>query len=333
MSGTARGPGSEAALATAPGREEMAVREGREARGSEDCRTVAVIPAYNEERFIGSVVLGARRYADRVIVVDDGSTDATAEVAEAAGALVARHGENRGKGVALNTGFRLAAELCPEAVVMLDADGQHRPDEIQQVLEPVLAGEADIAVGSRYVEEGNAIPPHRVWGHHVFAALTSALTGVRVCDSQCGFRAFSRAAVDVICFCSDGFSVESEMQFLAREHGLKLVETPISAVYADRPKRSVVAHGLMVVGGIVRLVGQYRPLLYFGLSGALALLVGLGWGVVVVERFRQTGQLAVGYTLLCVLLALTGVILTSTGIMLHSIRALLLGLLKDRRGR
>ena len=310
--------------------QEASQRDGREAG---DCDTVAVIPAYNEERFIGSVVLRALNYADVVIVVDDGSNDATAEIAEAAGAVVLRHGENQGKGVALNTGFRRARELCPRAVVMLDADGQHQPEEICQVLAPIRSGEADIAVGSRYLEKETGVPKHRVWGHWAFSTLTNLLSGVRVTDSQCGFRAFSPAAVEATTFASNGFSVESEMQFLAKEHNLKVVETPITALYQDKPKRPALAHGLMVLNGVLRLVGQYRPLLFFGLSGFVALLIGMGWGVVVVDRFRATGQLAIGYTLLCVLFTLTGVILTSTGIMLHSIRALLINLLNGRHER
>ena len=123
------------------------------------------------------------------------------------------------------------------------------------------------------------------------------------------------------------------MQFLAKEHDLKMVETPITALYQDKPKRPVLAHGLMVLSGVLRLVGQYRPLLFFGLAGFVALLVGVSWGMVVVDRFRSTGKLATGYTLLCVLLTLIGVILTSTGIMLHSIRALMMSLLKDRHER
>ncbi len=311
---------------------EMTSREERDTDRAGDCRTVAVIPAYNEERFIGSVVLQARHYADRVIVVDDGSTDGTAELAEAAGAVVLRHERNQGKGVALNTGFRMASELCPAAVVILDADGQHRPDEIEQVLRPVLAGEADIAVGSRYLEQASAIPTHRVWAHRVFASLTNVLTGVRVMDSQCGFRAFSRAAVDTISFCSDGFSVESEMQFLAKEHNLKLVETPISAVYRDKPKRPAMAHGLLVLNGILRLVGQYRPLLFFGVPGMVMLLAGLGWGTYVVDIYSRTKQLAVGYTMISLLLAIMGMISLSTGVILHSVRGLLIDYFRTMEG-
>ena len=267
-------------------------------------RIVAVIPAYNEERFIGSVVLNAQKHADAVIVVDDGSTDATAEIARAAGAIVVQHDRNRGKGMAFNTGFRKARELHPDAIVTLDGDGQHLTEEMPSVLTPVLAGEADIVVGSRYLDGGGRVPRYRIWGHRVFTSLTNLVSGVRVTDSQSGFRAFSPRALEAITFSSSGFSVESEMQFLAHEHDLRMAEVPITADYAERPKRPVVAHGLTVLNGVLRLVGQYRPLLFFGVPGMVLLLVGLGWGAWVVKIYQSTQQLAVGYTLISVLLVI-----------------------------
>jgi glycosyltransferase involved in cell wall biosynthesis len=114
-------------------------------------RVIALIPAYNEERCIGSVILRARAYVDDVIVVDDGSRDATARVAEAAGARLIRHGENRGKGQALTTDFRAARKLRPDVLVILDSDGQHSPDEIPLLVAAMREHEADMVVGSRYV--------------------------------------------------------------------------------------------------------------------------------------------------------------------------------------
>jgi len=294
-------------------------------------RVVAIIPAYNEARTIGSVVLQTCRHADTVIVVDDGSSDATAEIAAAAGALVVRHEVNRGKGAALNTGFCKARELDPLAIVMLDGDGQHQPEEVPQVLAPILAGEADMVVGSRYLEKECGVPRHRILGHRAFTWLTNLASGLRVSDSQSGFRAFSPRAVECVNFASRGFSVESEMQFLAHEHGLRLAEVPITADYVDKPKRPVLAHGLMVLNGVLRLVGQYRPLLFFGLTGLFLLLLGTGWGWWVVVIYSRTKQLAIGYALISVLLTVLGSLSLFSGIMLHSVRALLmeLGPLRD----
>jgi glycosyltransferase involved in cell wall biosynthesis len=290
-------------------------------------KIIAVIPAYNEERFIGSIVLKAHRYADTIIVVDDGSTDATAHIAEAAGAIVIRHEQNKGKGVALNTGFRRARELNPDVVISLDADGQHVPEEMTIVAAPVLGGQADIAVGSRYLEKKSNVPLHRIWGHVVFNFMTNRVAGVALTDSQSGFRAFSPHAINALSFHSNGFAVESEMQFLAQEHKLRVTEVPITIHYHDPPKRSVIAHGLIVLNGILRLVGQYRPLLFFTVPGIILLVVGLIWGIWVVNIYRRLQILAVGYALISVFFSLVGVLALFTGVILHSMRGLLLDLI------
>jgi glycosyltransferase involved in cell wall biosynthesis len=283
---------------------------------------VAIIPAYDEARYIGSVVLMTRRFVETVIVVDDGSHDETAQIAEAAGALVIRHSHNAGKGVALNTGFQRARQLHPQAVVMLDADWQHQPEQIGQVIAPVLRGEADIVVGSRYLEAGSDVPAQRVVGHWGFTHLTNLTSGVHLTDSQSGYRAFSPAALDVLSFRSHSFSVESEMQFLARQHKLRVVEVPITIRYLDRPKRSLMSHGWTVLNGLLRLVAANRPLLFFGVPGALAVLLGAVLGVQVIETYNRTLTLAVGTALQVVILVLGGMFFLITGIMLHAIRIL-----------
>jgi glycosyltransferase involved in cell wall biosynthesis len=298
----------------------------RAGTGEGPSRIVAVIPAYNEERYIGSVVLKVRRYVDAVIVVDDGSVDSTAEIAQAAGAIVLRHEHNRGKGVALNTGFRKARELDPDAIVVLDGDSQHLPAEMPSVLAPIVGGEADIVVGSRYLVGRGRVPRGRSWGHRAFTFLTNVTSGVRVTDSQSGFRAFSPRALEAVILSSSGFSAESEMQFLAREHDLCMIEVPITADYREKAKRPVIAHGLLVLNGLLRLVGQYRPLLFFGVPGLVMLLAGLGWGAWVVKIYQSTHTLAVGYALISVLLSILGSLSLFAGIILHSIRALLIEL-------
>jgi glycosyltransferase involved in cell wall biosynthesis len=317
------------------------------------CRISAVIPAFNEDRFIGSVVLKVRNYVHEVIVVDDGSQDTTAVIAGSAGATVLTHGGNLGKGAALNTGLAHARELESDAVVLMDADGQHDPAEIPAVAKWILGCDhcqdpcswgnefarapapdtppppmdmplkADIVIGSRYLVDLSAVPRHRIWGHRVFNHITRLISGVRSTDSQSGFRAVSPKALQVLTFSSSGFSVESEMQFLAAEHDLVIAEAPITIAYQEKPKRSVIQHGLLVIDGILRLTGQYRPLLFFGLPGAIILLLGLAWGWYVVDIYRRLQQLAVGYAMISVLLTLIGMIALSTGVILHSIRGLL----------
>ncbi len=302
---------------------------------SQRAHRVVLIPAYNEERFIGSLVLQARRYADTVIVVDDGSSDETTRVAKDAGATLLLHEINRGKAMALNSGFfyiRLMKELEDKtvAVVTLDGDGQHHCSDIPAVTAPILADQADIVIGSRFLGVKSKIPGWRIFGQVALTAATNLSSGFNVTDSQSGFRAFSRQALECLDFESEGFSVESEMQFIAQENHLRVVEVPITAIYKEPSKRNPVKQGMNVLNGILTLAGQYRPLLVFGGIGLVLLLVGMGWGVDVVSRFYRTHELAVGYALICLLLSIMGMVMMSTGIILHTVRALLLNILQKK---
>jgi len=281
-----------------------------------------VIPAFNESRFIGSVVLGLKRYPVDILVVDDGSSDNTAEIAQAAGAEVLRLPANQGKGAALNAGLAHIRQAAPDAIAIIDADGQHLPEELEQVVRPILEGEADIVIGSRYLQGTSNTPSHRIFGHKVMNFFTGVFSGVQASDSQSGYRAFSPRAYQLLTFTSNGFSVESEMQFLASQHALKIVDVPVTIQYLEKQKRSPWRQGASVLYGILRLTGQYRPLLYFSLPGVVSLLAGLIWGLIVINRYRIYGRLAIGYAMICVLLCLIGVSMFSTGITLHSMRAL-----------
>jgi glycosyltransferase involved in cell wall biosynthesis len=286
------------------------------------CNVSVIIPAFNEARFIGSVVLGLKRRPVAILVVDDGSSDDTAEIAQAAGADVLQLASNQGKGAALNAGLDVVRKDVPDAVVIIDADGQHLPEELDCVLRPILEDRADIAIGSRYLENTSNTPNHRKFGHKVMNFFTSLFSGVKVTDSQSGYRAFSPRAYGLLNFNARDFSVESEMQFLASEHNLKVVDVPVTIQYLDKEKRSPWKQGATVLYGILRLTGQYRPLLYFSMPGLVSLLAGVIWGLIVIDRYRVFGRLAIGYAMICVLLCLIGLTLFSTGITLHSMRAL-----------
>ena len=287
-------------------------------------RVVVVVPAYNEERFIGSLILKILLFPVKVIVIDDGSSDNTAFIADAAGASVIRLEKNVGKGAALNAGFYAARLLDPDVIVTIDGDGQHLATDLPAMIQPVLNDQADIVIGSRYLQPTSQVPRHRVLGHLFFNIVTGVATGVSVTDSQSGYRAFSRRAYNADIFHSRNFSVEAEMQFQAREHKLRVAEVPITIRYNDKPKRSVIGQGSMVLTGILRLMGQYRPLLFFGLPGSLLLITGIFFGIWVVDIYSRLQTLAVGYAMISVLMSVIGMLLLSTGIILHSIRGLII---------
>jgi glycosyltransferase involved in cell wall biosynthesis len=207
----------------------------------------ALLPAYNEEISIGSVVLRTKQYADRVIVIDDGSSDRTAEVAALAGAEVLRHKVNQGKGAALKTGF---GSMNGSAVIItIDTDGQHDPADIPRLAEPILKGEADMVNGSRYLN-GNKkdTPLYRRLGQKVLDAATNMDSGLSVTDSQSGFRAFAPSAKEAFHFKQNGLAIESEMLADAAAAGLRIQEVEIGVRYdVDGSSEHPVAHGVRVL--------------------------------------------------------------------------------------
>ena len=242
------------------------------------------IPAYNEEIGIGSVVLAVWEYADEVLVIDDGSTDRTAQIARNAGARVIEHAENRGKGHALRTLLETVRDTEFDALVLLDADGQHVATDIPTVQEPVLDGDCDIAIGSRYTGGiASTTPFHRRVGQRILDFLTTSTTGQSVTDSQSGFRALSADAVQAMRIQTDGYGVESEMIRNATEADLQIEEVPIEVRYRDIDGQTMnpVRHGLSVVSVLVQLFRDCHPLLFFSVLRLVLLLVGTLIGIVI----------------------------------------------------
>lgn len=253
---------------------------------------VVGIPAYNEAATIGSVVIAAGRHADEVVVVDDGSLDSTPEIAREAGATVVRQGKNRGKGASVRRAIEYARENGVERFVLLDGDWQHDPSEIPRLLEPIEAGEADIVVGSRYVDrESGRTPLYRRIGQVILDTLTMFGTGTYLSDSQSGFRALGRNAIERIDIRETGFGVETEMLRSAADEGLVVTEVPISINY-DVPAPNTANsffHGFSVVDTVLRIVRDRRPLLFFGVPGITLMAFGLGYGALTMSVY-ETGQ-------------------------------------------
>ncbi len=194
--------------------------------------TIIVIPAYNEEKRIADVVRAARPFADGVLVVDDGSTDATAAVARAAGARIGTHCENPGPGAATMTGSEAARRRGAATIITLDADGQHDPRDSAQLLEPIRRGAADIVFANRFGIK-NHIPFIRRVFNGIGNMLTFLAAGKWVSDSQCGFKVFGPRAVAEIDLRMNGFEFCTEIVREAAVHHWRIAEVPVKVVYSE----------------------------------------------------------------------------------------------------
>jgi len=285
-----------------------------------DRHTLAVIPCYNEEATIGSVVLKAKRHVDEVLVVNDGSIDDTAKIASDAGAIVISHKKNEGKSVGIRTGFKYALANNFDYVITLDGDGQHNPDEIQNVLGNLLNNGHDISIGLR---SGNRteMPKWRRVGKRMLDYATSFGNGGYLTDSQSGFRAFNKKAITGLIskLKGDAFSVESEQLIKAHELGLKVDHTHVTCKYKnlDTSTKGPAYHGFSVLRYIIWLVAEKRPLLFLGVPGFFLVLLGLIFGIQVLQYYNQTHVFLVSYAILISILLIIGALSMFMGLMLN----------------
>lgn len=282
---------------------------------------IVVIPAYNEELVIGSIVLKALRQVEKVIVVDDGSKDRTAEVAAYAGAEVIRMEKNMGKAHALVAGLNRARDLGCTAAVTLDGDGQHRTQEIPRVVTPVLEGKADLVIGSRFLDKVNGVPFYRRVGQKTLDVFTEIGSGQKCTDTQSGFRAFSQKALNNLNFTSTDYNIESDMITHFASLGLTILEAPITARYEvpHKHKKNPVTHGLGVLAGIINLISYKRPLLAFGIPGFIMIVAGLISEIWVFTELYATNTFHYLYAISSAFILMLGMLLVIAGLILNAL--------------
>lgn len=279
-------------------------------------KVIVGMPAYNEAKYIGSVILQARGYADEVVVVDDGSSDRTSKVAELAGATVIRHGENKGYGATIQSILAQAKERNADILVLLDADSQHDPEEISSLTKAITEG-YDLAIGSRKLRRRD-IPAYRQIGQKVISYFTRILSRSKLSDTESGFRAFSRQAIAVLEPKEKGMAISAETVSEATAKGLRITEVPISAIYTpDGSTLNPVKHGFGVLNRIMVMISERRPLLFFGIGGGISIALGIFAGVMVLQKLFASQVLHVGTALISMLLITIGMLSIFVGIILN----------------
>jgi len=285
---------------------------------------IACIPAYNEEKTIAQVILKTKKYVNKIIVCDDGSTDMTAEIAEALGAEVIRHERNMGKGAAIRSLFKKAREEVADIVITIDADGQHDPNEIPMLLKIMFETNADIVIGSRFLTEKTArkVPKYRYFGNKLLNLVTFVED---ITDTQSGFRIYNRKAVEMINPAEMGFAVDSEILYKAVKLGLKIVEVPVNVEYnVPRPsKRGPIYHVLDVSLSMLKQMSIRHPLIFYGIPGLTSIIIASITVALLLYYYNLSRYFSLPLAILSLGFILAGIMFCSTAIILWVLTSLL----------
>lgn len=286
---------------------------------AEKARLIVVgIPAYNAGRTIASTILRARNHGDKIVVVDDGSTDDTAAIAEAMGSTVLSNPRNMGKGHAVKKIFMFTMQLNADVLVTIDADGQHDPADIPKIVEPVIDGTADLVVGVR-----TGVPRAR----RVAQKALDVATGVHdkdgmLVDSQSGFRAYSRKAISHMNSWEPGMGADSENLKKASQHGLVIKQIPINVSYGGGTDHTTnpLLHFSDILSTLAKVALLKRPLRYLGIPATLMVLFGLIRWIQILDAYNSTREFAIGNALVASVVLIAGFFLGIGAIILLAIR-------------
>ena len=281
---------------------------------------VACIPAYNEERTIGKVVVRALPYVDQVLVCDDGSGDMTAAIAEKLGAKVIRHEQNMGKGEAFRSLFSACRDMGADVMITIDGDDQHDPADIPKLVDPLTKGYADVVIGARFHGENKGIPSYRKVGNRLLNSVTMG----GVSDTQSGFRAYNKKAIDSLRPSETGMGVDSEILMDASKQGLRVIEVPVSVMYGigKTSTHNPIYHTVDVLTSAIKLTSIRHPMTFYGIPGLVITLLGVYFVTHAYVLFlgQQTiTNLIITYALVGFSIGIFGLFTFFTGIILFTI--------------
>ncbi len=288
-------------------------------------KIVIGLPAYNEEKTIAEIIQKLKPIVNKVIVCDDGSTDRTGMIAKENGASVITHRKNSGYGASIVSIFQKALNTSADVLITFDADGQHMVEDLSRVLAPITNKEADIVIGSRFLTNtGSVIPKYRKMGIDTITKLSNLTANQKITDSQSGFRAYNKKAIQSIAPSEKGMGVSTEILRKADRLGLKIKEVPIRVVYeGDTSTHNPASHGVSVIMSTLKFVSLDHPLKFYGIPGVILITIGLfftGWAI---NEYIRIDNFPVQVALIGVAGIIMGTILSVTAILLYSIVNLL----------
>ena len=279
------------------------------------------IPAFNEEKNIASIITKLMGITDTIIVCNDGSSDLTSEIAEKMGAVVINHEKNLGYGGAIRSIFFKAKEMNGDVLVTFDADGQHRVEDVKTVIEPIINQEADLVIGSRFLDESEKeVPQYRKVGIKVITKITNASIKKQLTDSQSGFRAYSKQVINELNPSELGMGISTEILIKASSKNFKILEVPIKIIYSgDTSTHNPVTHGSSVIISTIKYTSLQRPLTFYGIPSIIFLIIGSAFSYLAIQYYVEIGRLNTNLTTIGASTVLIGVVLLITAILLFSL--------------
>ena len=284
-------------------------------------KIIVGIPAFNEEKNIASIITKLSTIADTILVCDDGSTDLTATIAKKIGAVVIKHEKNLGYGAAIRSLFLKAKDLDGDVLVTFDADGQHRIDDIKNVIKPIVNQEADLVIGSRFLDESEKeVPQYRKVGIKVITKITNASIKKQLTDSQSGFRAYSRKIISELNPSETGMGVSTEILIKASSKNFRIVEVPIKIIYeGNTSTHNPITHGSSVIISTIKYTSLQRPLTFYGIPSVVFLIIGGVFSYLAIQFYVEVGRLNTNLTIMSASTVLIGIVLLITAILLFSL--------------
>ena len=258
---------------------------------------------------------------------NDGSTDNTAKLAREAGAIVITHDKNQGYGAAISTLFDYARKQNAQIMITIDGDGQHNPDQIPLLINAITTHNIDVVIGSRFLDDNTKASSYRKTGIKIITSASNYGTNFKVTDSQSGFRAYSKDAIDAIHPTEQGMSVSTEILLKISNKGLSLAEVPITISYdGDTSEQNSIPHGISVLMNTLKYVSIKHPIQFYGIPGLALIIVGIVLGGLFLDAYLNQQTVFYGSLLGSVVLFLLGAILSVTAIILFSMA----NLIRDR---
>ncbi|MDP7197968.1 MAG: glycosyltransferase family 2 protein [SAR202 cluster bacterium] len=287
------------------------------------------IPAYNEEKNIAVIITRLKKITDKIIVCDDGSSDLTSKIAEGLGAIVINHKKNLGYGAAIRSIFLKAKNLDCETLVTFDADGQHRVEDVNKVINPINNGKSDIVIGSRFLDDSEKeIPSYRKVGIKVITKITNASIKKQLTDSQSGFRAYSKKVLDELTPSELGMGISTEILIKASSKNFRISEVPIKIIYdGDTSTHNPITHGSSVIISTIKYTSLQRPLTFYGIPSVIFLLIGIVFSYLAIQYYVEIGRLSTNLTIVASAAVLIGIVLLITAVLLFS----LVSVVRERR--